>query len=108
MFQSSTSLLAENWIGPELVFAGLSGGGRRRCHGGSKIEILERGVKRMASFRIGPRFVNAGEDGMLGMGMEDRRSREKIAFYRALDQAGRLWGGWIWPRRRPFSASIWS
>jgi hypothetical protein len=44
MFQSSSSLFAENGISPKLVFARLSRENRRRSLCGSEIDILKRGT----------------------------------------------------------------
>jgi hypothetical protein len=53
MFQSSSSLFAENGIGPKLVFARLSRG-NRRSHYGSQIEILKEGLdSRNDGLRVG-------------------------------------------------------
>jgi hypothetical protein len=59
MFQSSSSLFAENGIGPKLVFSRLSRGYRRRSHyEQSDRDIEERDwILKMMGFGLGPRLI---------------------------------------------------
>jgi hypothetical protein len=65
MFQSSSSLFAENGIGPKLVFARLSRGNRRRSHyEQSDRDIEERDwILEMMGFGLGPRLSRRGRAG---------------------------------------------